>query len=133
MVKLVTFAQANLKCRWNEQTMSVLEIGCCGAYCRTCPEMRAQKCRGCKIGYGDGTRDIAKARCKMKVCCIGKGLATCGDCDSYATCDAIQNFHGKSGYKYKKYRQAVAFIREHGYQAFLKIADGWKNQYGRYE
>ena len=112
--------------------MSVLEIGCCGAYCRTCPEMRNGRCAGCKIGYDDGTRDIAKARCKMKVCCLGKGLATCADCDSYASCETIQNFHSKNGYKYKKYRQAVLFIQEHGYRAFLKIADGWKNQYGRY-
>ena len=113
--------------------MSVLEIGCCGAYCRTCPERRAGRCQGCKIGYGDGTRDIAKARCKMKVCCLGKELATCADCDSYASCATIKGFHGKNGYKYKKYQQALTFIREHGYGAFLKIADGWKNQYGRYE
>ena len=113
--------------------MSVLEIGCCGAYCRTCREMRSGKCQGCKIGYENGTRDITKARCKMKVCCIGKELATCADCESFAACETINSFHGKSGYKYKKYRQALQFIAEHGYRAFLKIANGWKNQYGRYD
>lgn len=95
--------------------------------------MRAERCRGCKIGYDDGTRDIAKVRCSMKICCIGKRLATCADCDSFTCCDIIQSFHGKNGHKYRKYRQALSFIREHGYRAFLRIADGWKSQYGHYE
>jgi len=113
--------------------MSILEIGCCGAYCKTCPELRNGRCKGCKIGYKDGKRDIAKARCKMKVCCIGKNLNTCADCESYATCEILQGFYGKKSYKYKKYEEATRFIREKGYARFMETADGWKNQYGKYK
>jgi hypothetical protein len=112
--------------------MSVVEIGCCGAYCKTCPEFTSARCPGCKIGYENGARDITKARCKMKVCCMQKGLDTCADCDVYSSCETIQGFYGKKGYKYSKYREATLFIRAEGYGAFLKIADDWKRQYGKY-
>ena len=113
--------------------MSIEEIGCCGAYCGTCRVIKEGACRGCKLGYGNGERDLALAKCKMKVCCITKGYASCADCDDYSTCDILQGFLGKNGYKYKKYREALEFIRENGYDAFLEIADGWKNQYGKYK
>ena len=112
--------------------MTILEIGCCGAYCRTCPEFRNTKCRGCKIGYTDGGRDIKKAKCKMKVCCIEKGFHSCADCDSYSTCPIIQGFYRKKSYKYKKYEEATLYIRENGYSNFIEIADGWNKQYGKY-
>jgi hypothetical protein len=112
--------------------MSISEIGCCGAYCKTCPEYRKDRCNGCKIGYDDGQRDIGRARCKMKVCCIGKDLNTCADCDNYSTCETIQGFYRKKGYKYKKYEEATLFIRKKGYGNFLEVANGWKNQYGKY-
>ena len=84
------------------------------------------------MGYQDGKRDVKKARCRIKVCCIEKGLNTCADCDAYSTCDTIQGFYGKKSYKYKKYKQATLYIREMGYNSFLEVADGWKNQYGKY-
>ena len=56
----------------------------------------------------------------------------CTDCRDAPTCPTLNEFHGKKGYKYRKYRQAIAFIREHGYQEFLTIADTWTNAYGRY-
>jgi hypothetical protein len=112
--------------------MSILYIGCCGAYCRTCPEYRNNRCQGCKIGYDNGERDIKKAKCRMKICCIEKALNTCADCDSYSTCAIIQRFYSKKSYKYKKYEEATLFIREKGYRYFLEIADGWKNQFGKY-
>ena len=77
-------------------------------------------------------RDIKKARCKMKVCCIGKGFNSCADCESYDTCEIGQGFYSKKGYKDKKYEEATLFVREKGYSKFLVIADGWKNQYGNY-
>ena len=113
--------------------MSILEIGCCGAYCKRCAQFRSSKCQGCKIGYEDGERDLKKARCKMKKCCIAKGHNTCADCEVYSTCPIIQGFYGKKSYKYKKYEQATLFIREKGYRNFLEVADGWKNQYGKYK
>jgi hypothetical protein len=45
----------------------------------------------------------------------------------------VGEFYRKSGYKYKKYRQAVEYIRENGYECFLEIADRWTGPYGNYE
>ena len=112
--------------------MSIEEIGCCGAYCRTCPEFRKSRCRGCKLGYVIGERDIKKARCKIKVCCIEKGFNSCADCPELESCTTIQAFLNHKGYKYRKYKEAIDFIVANGYDKFLAIADNWKNQYGKY-
>jgi hypothetical protein len=111
--------------------MSIEDVGCCGAYCGTCNVIRDGLCKGCKSGYTDGTRDISRAKCKMKVCCLENQFCSCADCSEYSSCDIIQNFYAKRGYKYKKYREAIEFIRASGYEDFLKIADGWKMQYGK--
>jgi hypothetical protein len=112
--------------------MSLQEIGCCGAYCGTCRAMKEERCKGCKIGYDTGERDIGRAKCRIKVCGIRKGYQSCADCPDVPTCPTLNEFHGKNGYKYTKYMQAIAFIRQHGYPEFLKIADTWTNAYGKY-
>lgn len=112
--------------------MSVSEIGCCGAYCRTCPAFREQVCKGCKIGYENGEREISKAKCKIKVCCINNKYQSCADCNEYAACTTVNGFYNKNGYKYGKYKQATEFIRKNGYDAFFEIADNWKNAHGKY-
>jgi len=110
-----------------------MEIGCCGAYCGTCPELLEKRCQGCRLGYESGGRDLAKARCRMKVCCINRqGLAyTCGDCADLPACEIIQGFYAKNGYKYRKYRESMEFIRRHGYDAFMEAARDWRRAYGR--
>lgn len=112
--------------------MDTLEIGCCGAYCKTCREY-GKTCKGCKIGYADGSRLLTKARCGIKVCCIGRGHASCADCAGYDQCPTIQTFHNHAGYKYAKYKQAIAFIRANGYAAFLARAAGWSGACGKLE
>ncbi len=94
--------------------------------------MREGLCKGCKLGYGTGERDIGRAKCKIKVCCINKGYNSCADCPEYPTCPTINEFYGKKGYKYRKYKQALEFIRQHGYSEFLKIAGTWTHAYGTY-
>jgi hypothetical protein len=113
--------------------MSIREIGCCGAYCKTCREsVTGDNCSGCKLGYDNGERDINKARCKIKVCCFrDRQLETCADCPDYSGCEIINGLYGKSGYKYGKYRQSIEFIRKNGYEKFLSLADGWKGPYGK--
>ena len=107
-------------------------IGCCGAYCRTCKPFIAGACKGCKIGFDTGERDIGKARCKIKICCFGeKQNDTCADCPALDSCNIIQDFYAKNGYKYKKYRQAIEFIKENGYSAFIELADKWNGAYGK--
>jgi hypothetical protein len=112
--------------------MTIKEIGCCGAYCRTCSAFTANCCRGCKLGYEDGQRDINKSRCRIKLCCFrDKGLDSCADCVDYAYCAALHSFYHKNGYKYKKYHQAIEYIRKHGYDSFISRADAWTGPYGR--
>lgn len=112
--------------------MTIQEIGCCGAYCRTCKEYTRSNCLGCKLGYDNGKRDINKAKCKMKVCCFKeKQLSTCADCQDYQSCSIIQTWLNKSGYKYKKYKESIEHIISFGYDSFLEKADQWQNQYGK--
>jgi hypothetical protein len=107
-------------------------IGCCGAYCKTCKPLIEGFCKGCKLGYDVGERDINKAKCKMKICCFKeRKLETCADCPDYTSCPIIQNFHNKKPYKYKRYKQSIEFIRKNGYKQFLKQAKHWKNAYGK--
>ncbi|MFC1955004.1 DUF3795 domain-containing protein [Chloroflexota bacterium] len=113
--------------------MTIREIGCCGAYCRTCQRsVTGNNCRGCKLGYDTKERDINKAKCKIKICCFrDRKLETCADCADYATCDIIHGFQDKSGAKYRKYKETMNFIRNNSYEAFLKIADNWRGPYER--
>ncbi len=113
--------------------MSSIDIGCCAAYCGTCRALIDGTCLGCRLGYDTGERDINKARCKMKVCCIKRlGTAcTCADCPDCLTCDTLQGLYRKKGYKYQKYRQSMEYLRTHGYDSFLEAAAKWKGAYGR--
>ena len=96
--------------------------------------MTGGNCLGCKLGYDTGERDINKARCKIKLCCFrDRGLETCADCSDYTTCSIINGLYDKHGYKYSKYKQANEYIRTHGYEEFLQIADRWKGPYGAYK
>ncbi len=120
-------ANANAPCDAKE----IRFIGCCGAYCRTCPALIEGFCKGCKLGYEDGTRDISKAKCKMKMCCFGvKHQETCADCSQYG-CDILSDFQEKNGYKYRKYRESLEFIKINGYSEFIDRAKGWNRAYGK--
>lgn len=113
--------------------MSGNGIGCCGAFCATCRERTEGRCLGCTAGYETGDRDIARAKCRIKICCIGKlGFgSSCADCPDFSRCSTLQGFYEKSGCKYKKYRESLEFIRANGDAAFLEIAKSWKGPYGR--
>ena len=114
--------------------MSIREIGCCGAYCKTCRAFADGSCRGCKLGYESGKRDISKAKCRIKICCFKeREFETCADCSDYSSCLIIQGFYNKKGYKYGKYRQSIEFVRQNGYDSFIRIADNWTGPYGKFE
>ncbi|MFH2106515.1 MAG: DUF3795 domain-containing protein [Candidatus Micrarchaeota archaeon] len=109
-------------------------IGCCGAYCKTCKVFIEGVCKGCKLGYIEGKRDIGKAKCIMKICCFKeKKMETCADCPKCPDCNIIHNFYSKRGFKYKKYKQAIEFIKKNGYSKFVKLADEWNGPYGKLE
>ena len=73
------------------------KVGCCGASCKTCREFE-KTCKGCKPGYLDGSRDLSRAKCRMKKCCLTKGHITCADCEEYEYCETIQSFINHPGY-----------------------------------
>ena len=109
-------------------------IGCCGAYCRTCKPYIEGYCKGCKLGFDTGERDINKAKCKIKVCCFRDNrFDTCADCSELESCSIIGSWYARNGYKYKKYKEAIEFIKKNGYSKFIKLANEWRNAYGRLE
>lgn len=108
-------------------------LGCCGAFCGTCKVFKDNICKGCKLGYKEGMRDITKAKCKIKVCCLNHNFETCADCEKLSICEIINSFYQKNGYKYKKYREAIYYIKSNGYKPFLEIANKWTIQYGKYQ
>ena len=112
---------------------TVEDIGCCGAFCGTCKVKTQKICEGCKSDYLNNERDIKKIRCKMKKCCIEKEIQTCADCIKMNECKVLNEFYSKNGYKYGKYKEAIYYIKEKGYHAFLLISSTWKNQYGKYK
>jgi hypothetical protein len=115
-------------------TGSNIYIGCCGAYCKTCKPFIEGYCKGCKLGFETGERNIEKIKCKIKACCYKeKKLDTCADCMDLSTCITIGGWFSKKGYKYNKYKQAIVFIKENGYSKFIGLADKWSNAYGKYK
>ncbi len=64
---------------------------------------------------------------------MGKHYTSCADCQEYDSCNIIQGFFKKKSYKYKKYKEALDFIRANGYAKFIRIADGWKLEYGTHD
>lgn len=106
-------------------------VGCCGAYCRTCRSFVLGSCRGCKLGYEDGQRDIARARCRIKLCCYARRkLETCAECPESDGCEMLGAFHRRKWREYAGYRRSLEFIRENGYAAFAGRAKGWTKAYG---
>ncbi len=107
-------------------------IGCCGAYCKTCKVFISGFCKGCKLGFDTGERDINKAKCKMKLCCFrDKKLETCADCSKLDLCKIIGDWFSHKGYKYKKYKEVIEFIRKNGYKKFLELSEKWNGAYGK--
>lgn len=107
-------------------------IGCCGAYCKTCRSFILGSCKGCKIGYEDGKRNITRARCKIKVCCFGvKKQETCAECAECDGCRVLERFYSRNGGAYERYRTLREFIQANGYSEYVKRAKDWKNSHGR--
>jgi len=106
-------------------------VGCCGAYCRTCRSFVLGSCKGCKLGYDEGKRSLAKAKCRIKLCCFGvKKQETCAECSEYDDCRILADFHGKKPYEYRKYRESLDYIQANGYNEFVLRASQWRRAWG---
>lgn len=80
------------------------------------------------MDYDIGQRDQSRARCRIKLCCMRKKqLQTCADCQNFDACNLLQVWYGKNAAQYRKYRESAEFIRKHGYDAFIRKAEGWKD------
>ncbi|RIH65222.1 DUF3795 domain-containing protein [Mariniphaga sediminis] len=56
-------------------------ISYCGFYCGACPKYRKEECLGCK---GESPRcAVGYKVCKVRPCCIEKGISSCAGCDVY--------------------------------------------------
>jgi len=116
----------------NDLASQIALVGCCGAYCGPCLTVNGAICKGCKLGYDTGIRDLNNARCAIKRCCLlEKKIDTCADCPDYEDCRTIRGLFEKNGYKYGRYKESIEFIRQNGYPAFITAARSWKRAYGR--
>jgi len=105
-------------------------IGFCGFYCRTCRAYADGQCRGCTPGYDTGERDIARAKCKIKLCCFRDNkLETCADCADFPSCELIRGRF--TDYKLRRSLEFLDFIKNEGYPAFIERADTWKDCLGK--
>jgi hypothetical protein len=108
-------------------------IGCCGAYCKTCRSLTREKCKGCKLGFNDGDRNINRTRCNIKKCCFRDNkFETCADCQKLDSCNHMENWYKKEQGKYRSYKKFLDYIKENGYSKFIKTAESWKNWFGEF-
>ncbi|MEZ4628243.1 MAG: hypothetical protein R2912_09255 [Eubacteriales bacterium] len=79
--------------------------------CSILPNLQGirQGCAGCKTGYDDGTRDIAKAEVRHEGMLRPAGFGQLRDCGQYDSCEILAAFYGHESYKYKKYRRRRRF------------------------
>lgn len=89
----------------------------CGLYCGACPRYLKDKCPGCKENH-------AAKWCKLRTCCIEKGIATCADCtefESVMDCKQYNTFMSKLfGFIFKTDRAAcIERIKTNGADAFI--------------
>lgn len=107
-------------------------VACCGCYCKTCKMFINKSCRGCKLGYDNKKRDINKAKCKIKICCYkDKNLTTCADCVNFQKCSIISNRFKVGSNDNKKCMESLEYIKNNGYDAFIKKAKKWKSYWGK--
>ena len=91
-------------------------VAACGLYCGACRRYVAGKCPGCRENLNAGW-------CKVRSCCVTRGLGTCAECESYADprdCEKFDNLVARViGFVLRSDRAAgVDRIRAVGRDAF---------------
>ena len=99
-----------------EITVDINMIAACGLYCGACKKYRMGKCLGC--------HENEKASwCKIRKCCMEKGIHTCAECQmDVKNCRIHNNLIGKFfAFVFRSDRPAcIRYIRENGEQAFAE-------------
>ena len=91
-------------------------IAACGLYCGACRKFLKGKCPGCK-------ENEKASWCKIRKCCLEKGIHTCAECEKdVKECKIHNNFVGKLfAFLFNSDRAAcIRYIREHGEESFAK-------------
>lgn len=108
------FKKENMK----EITIDTNNVAYCGLYCGACGKFLKDKCPGC--------HENEKASwCKVRICCMENGYATCADCRDFPNpddCRMYNNFMAKLfSLIFRSDRTAcLTCIRESGLQAFAE-------------
>jgi hypothetical protein len=66
-------------------------VAACGLYCGACGKYKKGKCPGC-------AKNEKAAWCTVRTCCMGKGIATCAQCQECPdpkACKKFNNFFSK--------------------------------------
>lgn len=91
-------------------------ISFCGLYCGECPSYKKQKCPGC-------AQNVKASWCKVRSCCLAKGLGSCAGCDEFPDvkeCKKHNNFISKMFGLFLNSDRAkgIEFIKSNGYEEF---------------
>lgn len=95
-------------------------IAACGLFCTHCGAFKKGKCTGCQ------SAPLFK-KCPVRLCCVGKGITTCADCDEfpaprdYHECKKLNNLLAKvASFVFRTKRlDALALLRDEGMDAYL--------------
>lgn len=93
-------------------------VSFCGLYCGSCGKYQKGKCPGC-------ANNEKATWCKIRKCCIEKGIHSCAQCDEFSDvkdCRMFDNFVAKMfELVFKSDRKAgIKMIKESGYEEFTK-------------
>ena len=104
--------------------LDVSKISYCGFYCGACPKFTKGQCLSCK---GDDPKcAIGYKACKVRPCCIEKGIESCADCDEYDSVKDCKKYNplmirfGQFITQTNR-RKGIEMIKEKGEQEFLKF------------
>lgn len=102
----------------NEIQVNKELVSCCGLYCGSCGKYINGKCPGC-------AKNEKATWCKIRKCCLEKGIDSCAQCDVYSNvkdCKMFDNFVAKMfEFVFRSDRKAgIKMIKESGYEEFAK-------------
>lgn len=93
-------------------------ISFCGLYCAGCGSFNKGKCPGC-------AGNTKATWCKIRTCCMEKGIRSCADCKEFANpndCKKFNNFVAKLfALVFRSNRLAsIEMIKQQGYEGYAK-------------
>lgn len=104
--------------------LDISKISYCGFYCGACPKYKKDQCFSCK---GDDPKcAVGYKSCKVRPCCIEKGIESCADCDEYDSVKDCKKYNPLM-IRFGQFitgtnrRLGIEMIKEKGEQEFLKF------------